>query len=320
MSIVPYDKQLDKWVCHKAMAKSQSARILAAASLSPTPDALRARGARMASCASMIEYTYCPQCGSLHIARTNLCRDRLCPLCAWRLALQRIGETVNALKYIYEQGFSGRAALLTLTVKNCSWADLGGQLQTLTAAWHKLTKRREFARYVVGWARSVEITQGAGDTLHPHLHILLLYRDDKCLPQSLFCDLWRESLDVDYTPVCDVRRPYTRDTAAEYETEWSQMIAATVEATKYICKAETLLNISSEQLILLASAVQGVRMTGYGGIIRAARAKLGCKDRESVEPISGDVALECPKCGADTVLLSYVWAESTYLLRPFLLT
>lgn len=321
MSILPYPKVTDKWEVHKTMCARQSARLIAAADAaadSTARDKLRARGTRMSSCASLLDYDYCPDCGSMHIRRTNLCRDRLCPLCAWRLSLQRIGETINAMQHIAATGYAGTAAMLTLTQRNCSWDDLHAELVHITEAWHTLTKRRDFARHVVGWARSIEITPGTNNTLHPHLHIILLYREGYAgdISQRQWCQMWQDSLQIDYTPVCDVRRAYVRDDAA-YQHEWQQLTAATVEATKYALKASDLLSISEAQLAELAEAIQCIRFVGYGGIIRAARKALKYGDSDTVAD-TVSISAECPKCGcAALVTLAYHWSKTNYLLNDF---
>lgn len=321
MSIVPYPRVADKWEAYKTMAVTQSNRLIMAAETAPdalAANKLRARGGRMATCASLLEYDFCRDCGNLHIRRTNLCRDRLCPLCNWRLSLQRIGETINAMQHIAAGGYAGHAAMLTLTQRNCAWEDLASEMQRITAAWHMLTKRRDFARHVVGWARSIEITQGVNCTLHPHLHILLLFRPGYAgdITQREWAQMWRDALDLDYVPIVDIRRAYCK-TDAEYQRQWEALTAATVEATKYAFKAETILAIEPDQLAQLAQAIQGIRMVGYGGIVRRARLDLKYKDSETVAD-TVCIAAECPKCGAqELVTLGYHWSNTTYLLNDF---
>lgn len=317
MSIVPYESVIRKWEKKKADAVVQSDRMMLAADHAPDRARFRARAARMAGCASRLEFAYCPDCGSLHIARTNLCRDRLCPVCSWRLALQRIGETINVMQQIYAAGFAGSAALLTLTQKNVALEDLAAELQRITAAWHTITKRRAVDRFVVGWARSLEITRGSEGTLHPHLHVLLLFRPGYQLEisQRAWSQLWGEALACDYTPIVDIRRPYVRN-PDEYKTEWDRLTAATVEACKYALKADQLLSISPVELAAVGTALTGARLVGYGGIIKRTRQELHYKESDTAADVN-DTTLECPKCGAAAVLMAYQWAESTYLLRPF---
>ena len=320
MSIVPYPRVADKWEGYKNMAVKQSGRLIeaAAAADSALADKLRARGGRMSTCASLLEYDFCRECGNMHIRRTNLCRDRLCPLCNWRLSLQRIGETINAMQWIAASGYTGYAAMLTLTQQNCTWQDLAAELERITTAWHMLSKRRDFVRHVVGWARSIEITQGVNDTLHPHLHILLLFAPGYAaeISQRQWAQMWKESLDLDYTPIVDIRRAYARDDAA-YEQEWQRLTAATVEATKYAMKAETLLDISAARLADLAASIQGIRFVGYGGLVRKARQALKYKDSETVSD-TVCITPECLKCGApDLVTLGYHWSNTTYILSDF---
>ena len=147
MSIVPYVQVLSKWKLYKQASKVAAAL---AASTSPghfSPEYYPARAYRMADCSKRIDYTYCPECGSMHIARTYLCRDRLCPLCQWRLSLQRIGDMMYARLAVqpvdtYRRGHAHahhpqRAALAARTSR-----------RRFVSAWRRLTKRRQVARWV----------------------------------------------------------------------------------------------------------------------------------------------------------------------------
>lgn len=262
----------------------------------------------MSDCSSHISYTFCRECGSLHIARTNLCRDRLCPLCAWRLSLQRIGELMQCLDVIYSRaGGPVAAAMLTLTVRNVPIEQLSATITGMFAGWDKLTRRRSVRAWVQGYGRSLEITKAADGTYHPHIHALLLWSPgyDYAISQRRWCELWKQSCKLSYTPIVDIRAAYSHDQGAE---SWQRVQAAAVEATKYALKGDTLAGVPDADLPAMAAAIAGRRLLSYGGILRTVRAELAMATEDSPTDVA-DMAIECPKCGStDTILLAYTWA------------
>ncbi|MBR2155653.1 MAG: protein rep, partial [Clostridia bacterium] len=322
--IIPYTRAISKWTNAK-MESISTAEKLKRATLPPdraatSPDSASAywkmRADRMAECSSRIIYNYCVECGSMHIARTNLCRDRLCPVCSWRLALQRSGEMMSALSHIAADGRKLNAAMFTVTISNVPIEGLSDALSAILAAWSRLRKRAVWNKWVDGYARSLEITKGK-EGYHPHMHIFIIWREGykKHISQRELCDLWRASLRVDYTPVCDIRTAYNRGSAADpCSDEWSKLISAAVEATKYSLSGKVTHGISDpNELAALALAVRGRRLLAYGGIIAEARAALNFSDDDTAADV-GDMTIECPKCGGAMVSLAYEWCTGGYLL------
>lgn len=321
MSIIPYPEGLNKWSGHK-MAAQRVGDALRLCTVPPyrgmEPDEIRAywmdRGDRMSNCASVLVYTYCRDCGSMHIARSYLCRDRLCPVCSWRLSLQRAGEMWAALQYLYEAGRPIQAAMLTLTIKSVPGAQLPGAIDSLMAAWARLRKRRIFGRWVEGYARSLEVTVGAAG-YHPHLHVLVLWAEgyDKHISQQDLCTMWGDALQVDYTPICDIRRAY--DTSPDGQTsDWQRTMSAAIECTKYAVSGKIVTAATPDELGYIARALRSRRLIAYGGSIAAARAALHMTDDDSPGDVS-ELSIECPKCGSTAVMsLAYHWAAGGYLM------
>lgn len=319
MTMIPYPDAIGKWTLHKNAAYQQGTRLRNAGAAVGRKD-IWLRGDIMRDCSSRIEYTYCQECGSLHIRRTNLCRDRLCPICAWRLSLQRIGDMMQTLEYLHQQRAHISAAMLTLTIKNVDADNLSNTISHMLHAWDRLLKRRAVQKWVTGYARSIEITRASNGTYHPHIHALLIWTDgyDKDISQRNWAAMWAAALGTDYTPVVDIRAAYSRTVAA---TEWDKLVSATIECTKYAIKGGTLDGIPDTDLIAVADALKGRRLISYGGIVRTARAalKLPADGAETATDVA-DTAIECPKCGAtDTVILAYTWARDSgaYLLAPY---
>lgn len=319
MSILPYQAAISKWDMHKNQAIRMSERLCAAGAAAGRKD-IWLRGDIMKDCSQRIEYTYCPDCGSMHLRRTNLCRDRLCPLCAWRLSLQRIGDMLQVIDYMTQQrGAQLSAAMLTLTVKNCPAKELGATIGQMLKAWDRLIKRRKVAKWVSGYARSIEVTRAKNGEYHPHIHTLLIWADGytrQTIPQTEWVQLWEDSMRLSYKPIVDIRTSYGR---TQENSAWDSLVRATVEATKYTIKGIDLLTIPAPDLIDVADALKGRRLISYGGSVKAARAALKICDDDTAADVT-DTAIECPKCGyTDTVQLAYTWAQESgsYLLAPW---
>lgn len=322
--IIPYAGALSKWNEKKA-ANIKASTVLQQATL-PHNRAATAesaaeywlmRGEKMAECATKIIYNYCAECGSMHIAKTNLCRDRLCPLCSWRLALQRSGEMMATLNHLAESGLEIRAAMITLTIKNVRLDGLSEALEAILDAWSRLRKRTIWKKWVAGYARSIEITKGKKGTYHPHMHIFIIWRDGyhKNISQRELCNLWKESLRIDYIPVCDIRAAYCSDKALDPQSqEWSGLIKAAIEATKYALSGKVTLGIDKpNELAGLALAVKNRRLLAYGGVIAEARKELKFADDDSPTDVS-EMTIECPKCGGNIVQFAFEWGISGYCM------
>ncbi|WP_195983436.1 protein rep [Clostridium sp. D33t1_170424_F3] len=122
-----------------------------------------------------------------HVVKSNLCRERFCPMCQWRRSLRVYGQTQKILSFLEPQGLA--YLHLTLTIPNCSAADLKAQCKWLfwrSAALFsdrlygktdQLSRFCHFKRSFKGVLRSLEITYNPDrDDYHPHLHCLVAVR------------------------------------------------------------------------------------------------------------------------------------------------
>ena len=143
---------------------------------------------------------------------TWYCHRRHCPICQdrfsarWRVRLQWILRTMRA------EGYKPHWLFLTLTVRNCPVTELRSQIQAMHKAFGRLIKRNAL-RHVHGSIRFLEVDQGqdAPETAHPHFHCLLLvaptmHGGKDYLSRDRWAQLWKESLQVHYTPEVDVQR------------------------------------------------------------------------------------------------------------------
>jgi hypothetical protein len=97
-----------------------------------------------------------------------------CPVCSGRLRVARTAEVQRCIASWTES--HGSVAMLTLTVRHAAIHDLRRLRSGLTESWSAMWKTREgrelrhrFAHYV----RALDVTWGAVNGWHPHIHVLL---------------------------------------------------------------------------------------------------------------------------------------------------
>lgn len=140
------------------------------------------------------------------LVRSNLCRDRFCPMCQWRRSLRIYGQTQQILDRLEPQGMA--FLHLTLTLPNCKAGDLPQHCDWLY--WRSsalfgdrlypkgdpLHDKCHFKRAFKGVMRCLEITYNAErDDYHPHLHCLVAvkpsyFKGRDYISQELLRVLW----------------------------------------------------------------------------------------------------------------------------------
>ena len=294
-------KHGEKWNRMKGASRKMAGRLYAAG--------LHDRAARMWQCGDYLAVTRAPD-GSLIADAPQLCRDRLCPVCSWRLSRRRFAEMMavfNALApEIIENGY--KATMLTLTIRNMSLCDLRASIDAMADAWHNLIRREAF-REVVGWARSLEITYNKqADTYHPHMHVILMWRsyDDTPLMSEYIRDAWRKAAKLDYDPQTDIRPVYSAD-SADGELSKGSIIKSALEAFKYAVKPDSAADVPQKDLFEFAGAIKGVRFVSYGKAIKRTRAALGFKNDDM--PEEADIKNTLPD---ETVIALMAWNGTGY--------
>lgn len=305
MDIIPQVPAAVKWAEHK----KNSLRVAAALDSA----GLHTRAARMRECGRWLTVQKCPECGKSHISSASLCRDRLCPTCAWRLNLKRFAEMMSCAGLIQDIG-DYTPAFLTLTVRNVRAGDLRATLRQMSADWNRFINRPKTKQLVAGWARALEITYNQDrHTFHPHYHIILLQDTDALGLREMtpgtcrryYREAWHKAARLDYEPITDYREIHPReDDSGQCDSD--RLAAAITETFKYATKSRDIEEMTARELREYAAAVTGIRFTAYGGIIKQARAQLGYKGEELQE---SDVEphIRC-ECGAELVEMVAEWS------------
>lgn len=207
------------------------------------------RAAAILTCGTYTIGTECPECGAFHVYSTSLCRDRLCPVCAWKSSRRLFYRAVAAIQSL-ELEYSHRYMHCVLTLQHAKGDCLRDHLNVLTRAYGRF-RRFSAMKSVDGSLRSIEITHGEHG-FHPHIHaILTVPRTADHITQDAVCDAWRRALDSEYSPQVNLTEAYSDDAADD-------VFSAVAEAYKYTLKPGMLPNLSDADLSEYIDAVRGV--------------------------------------------------------------
>lgn len=277
---------------------------------------------RVSDCGTYLEFAHAISAdgsisseGKLHLA--NFCKDRLCPLCAWRRSRKIFGQVSQIMDCI---GKDYRFLFLTLTVVNCSADALSETIDGLMSAWDKFCHMKQFKRSVRGFCRILEVTRNKKDgTFHPHFHVVLAvppdYFSHYYVLHNVWLGMWRVATgDSSITQVniqsCKSRKPLNDD------LDVFQSMATTVaEIAKYAVKDSDYIFASDPALTdrivsCLSDSLFRRRLIAYGGCFRDAYKRLSLDDPEDGDLIHVDH--EPLRDDLSYLIVRYGWASGVY--------
>lgn len=230
---------------------------------------------RMRTCAEWLSF-YRTEGGGLKLHNARFCRVRLCPICQWRRSLKTFAQMSQVLDVAKNDGYE--FLFLTLTMKNCTGLELSEALDKLLLSFNRFSKYKAVKQAVKGWYRGCEVTHNiVSDTYHPHLHVILAvnksyFKSRYYLSQEKFTELWKKALQVDYTPILDVRR-------------CKGGVKAIAEACKYAVKASDIISVDDWDLTVetvrtLDAALNNRRFVGLGGVLKDIHKQLQLDDMD----------------------------------------
>lgn len=255
---------------------------------------LKKRGDRIMSCNRILKFAQCADCGHIDIISASYCRDRLCPLCSWRLSIQRYARMRRILESI-PSGFE--YSLVTLTVKNCKSSDLSSTIAAMSAAWADVRRQRWLKDRLVGWARSLEVTYNKSTReVHPHFHIIAVW--------SRASEGGCTALIQEWLQRC-ARHGLTCTAAAQDAQsiksaggEGASLIGAICETMKYCVKSKDLLDGVPLSIVRdIALGLEGKKLISLGSLIKKIAAKLAIDDIDKPDDDESGCTSICTTCG-----------------------
>ncbi len=266
--------------------------------------------ARAGTCATSLQFGVWLDSGEKRLKAANFCQLRLCPMCAARRA-HKAAYKLNQVMNAAEAEHGCRYVFLTLTVENCTGAELGATLGKLAKGWYRLMEQRSIERAVRGWFRAIEITRNPKDgTYHPHIHAILAVPPEYFaagsplyITQKEWRERWQQAARLDYDPSVRVQ-------VAKGKNGETVGRAAVLEAAKYATKdAEYIdprlsLDKAAQIVVDYTRALHRRRLTAFGGWLKEAAQRF---DAERLEE-----ATELVHLGDETIRADLADMIETY--------
>lgn len=269
---------------------------------------------RVKDCGTYLIYKKNIDTGVKKLKEGNFCKDRLCPMCAWRRSLKIFGQVSKVMDTALQEK-DYRFIFLTLTCKNVYGNDLDSCLDNMYKAFKRLTERKQFKTSIKGFFRGLEVTHNLDvnsndyDTYHPHFHVILMvnksyFNDTKqYISQANWTELWKSCLKVDYNPIVNVKAFKTSCKA--------HTIKSVAESAKYTVKDnDYLINeneaITDDSVYILNYALKNRRLVAFGGELRKIHKSLNLDDTENGDLVNTDNTEELRE-DVNYILEYYKW-------------
>ena len=206
---------------------------------------------RIKDCGTFLELLGDLEMENKKINKANVCGNRFCPMCSWRLACKdslEISILMEHLKCEENKEF----IFLTLTTPNVKGDSLEEEIRKYNKAFEKLMKRKEVRTVVKGYIRKLEVTyqkekyitkelwkrkkdyyekKGLSigdlepnyDTCNPHFHVVIAvnksYFTDKdyYISRERWLELWQLSTGDKSITQVDVRKAKSNNHKEVYE-------------------------------------------------------------------------------------------------------
>jgi plasmid rolling circle replication initiator protein Rep len=226
------------------------------------------RAERLKNCSTFLEFKKELESGKRFLSAANFCRERLCPMCQWRKSLKVFWEVSRSMDTIESEYDNLVPLFLTLTVRNCQSTELGSTLDTIFNGWGKFTEHWRVRKLVAGWFRALELTYNKKlDTFHPHIHAIILvdksyFETESYMETQDWVHIWKVSLGVDYSPICDIRRVKNKK---EKRKGIAEVAKYTIKDSDFITNDRD----TTDHLVnILRKDFKGRRLYAFGGIMK----------------------------------------------------
>jgi plasmid rolling circle replication initiator protein Rep len=253
-------------------------------------------------CATYLQFAKNTETNERRLLWGNYCQKRLCPVCMQRLSMKRFAN-LSAVTSVAAKEQKLQFLFLTLTAKSVAGSELKSEIKKYFDSWRNLTRYSpEFKKGVHGWFRSLEVTYNQDtDEYHPHLHILLAVKSTYFktsgyyITQKKWAEIWAHYLNIDYSPIVDIRKTYSKKSDSSAEQEAAKY---TIKEDNYIKKYSK--NLTKKIVEVLDYSLKRVRLIAYGGVLKTIHNQLKLDD-DSLD-LEGEISPEISE-----IIENYRW-------------
>jgi plasmid rolling circle replication initiator protein Rep len=156
----------------------------------------------------------------LKVHQANFCKNRFCPMCAWRQA-KKDALKINVLMKYIEREHNKAFIFVTLTAPNVRAEDLKDEIIRYNNAFKKLVERRMFREINQGYVRKLEVIYSAErNDYHPHFHVLIAvnkgyFSGRSYIKQERWLNEWRDVMGDQNIAQVDVRKVKRNESGKE---------------------------------------------------------------------------------------------------------
>lgn len=261
--------------------KERRARSLRIARIFEEIDFLQEVAPKMFGCGSVMLFRRY-EGGALELAHTFFCKQRLCPMCAWRRSLKSFHQLSTIMDFVDKARIARYGApyayiLITLTLRNTDILDLPETLDLMLESFRTIYRSKKWGDAIKGCHRTLEITYNKEtNTFHPHLHLLCAvnpsyFQSSAYISQKAMQAMWKKALRIAYDPIVDIRK--VEDTGG-----------AIAETAKYVTKDDdwSLLPDDKAEAVVAALhvALKNRKLYALYGVFRKAFRALHMTDED----------------------------------------
>ncbi|WP_436891482.1 protein rep [Mammaliicoccus sciuri] len=229
--------------------------------------------------------------------KANSCKNRFCPVCAWRKARKDALGLSLMMQYIKQQE-KKEFIFLTLTTPNVQNEQLEDEIKHYNKSFKKMVERKKVKSIIKGYVRKLEITYNKKrDDYNPHFHVLIAvnksYFTDKryYISQQEWLDLWR-----DVTGISEITQVQVQKIRQNNNKELYEMAKYSGKDSDYL--------INQKVFDAFYKSLKGKQVLVYSGLFKEARKLLKNGDLDYLKEIDPTEYI---------YQIFYVWKQKEYL-------
>lgn len=230
------------------------------------------------------------------LIKANFCKDRLCPMCGWRRTKKIFGQVSRIMDKLDEEY---EFVFVTLTVRNCSSAQLPEQVHALFKAFDLFNHYKEVRQAFKGYFRALEITRHEhrirSVEWHPHFHVIYAVKPSYFTSRYYISHpelirLWAQAFQIDYDPSVRIEKVKPKENKKRYTEK--EHLDALHEVAKYATKSFDYLTNDTEDtdigVFTLMRSLTAHRLCGLGGVFRKVAQELKLDDMTDGDLVNTD--------------------------------
>ena len=229
--------------------------------------------------------------------KANSCKNRFCPVCAWRKARKDALGLFLMMQYIKQQE-KKEFIFLTLTTPNVQNEQLEDEIKHYNKSFKKMVERKKVKSIIKGYVRKLEITYNKKrDDYNPHFHVLIAvnksYFTDKryYISQQEWLDLWR-----DVTGISEITQVQVQKIRQNNNKELYEMAKYSGKDSDYL--------INQKVFDAFYKSLKGKQVLVYSGLFKEAKKKLKNGDLDYLKEIDPTEYI---------YQIFYIWKQKEYL-------